>query len=68
MSRELDEFSRPFSASTIRAFSLPFVNAAEAITPFRRYLFSAYKYDQRLLKRLPKLSVFSGIRVLQLTK
>ena len=67
-SPELRRFSRSFASSTIRAFSLPFVNAAQAIVPLRRYLNSAYRYDYELLTRMPKLTVFSGIRVLQLTK
>jgi ubiquinone/menaquinone biosynthesis C-methylase UbiE len=67
-SPELEDFSRPFASRAIRAFSLPFVNAAQAIAPLRRYLFSAYKYDRRLLKQLPALTVFSGVRVLAVTK
>jgi ubiquinone/menaquinone biosynthesis C-methylase UbiE len=68
LSRELEDFCRPFTSSTVRAFSLPHVNAAEAIRPLRRYVFSAYRYDQRLLKMMPTLTVFSGMRVLHLIK
>jgi ubiquinone/menaquinone biosynthesis C-methylase UbiE len=67
-SPELQDFSRSFASSTMRSFSLPFVNVTQAIAPLRRYLASAYRYDHRLLTRMPALSVFSGIRVLQLTK
>jgi len=67
-SPELREFSRPFASSTIRAFSLPFVNAVQVIPPLRRYVFTAYRYDQRLLNWMPALTPYCGVRVLELTK
>jgi ubiquinone/menaquinone biosynthesis C-methylase UbiE len=67
-SPELTEFSRRFASCSIRAFSLPFVNVMQAVGPLRRYLFAAYKYDHRLLKRLPALTTFSGIRVMEVVK
>ncbi|HEY1912681.1 MAG TPA: methyltransferase domain-containing protein [Vicinamibacterales bacterium] len=68
ISAELQQFSRPFASSRTRAFSLPFVNAAQAIPSLRRHLTAAYRYDHKLLTRLPSLKVFSGIRVLELVK
>jgi ubiquinone/menaquinone biosynthesis C-methylase UbiE len=67
-SPELRQFSSRFTSSTIRAFSLPFVNAAQAIAPLRRFLMPAYRYDRKLLARMPALTVFSGIRVFKVTK
>jgi hypothetical protein len=65
---ELRQFSGLFQSSRMRPFSLPFVNAAQGIAPFRRYVMSAYKYDRTLLSRLPSLTPFAGIRVLELAK
>jgi ubiquinone/menaquinone biosynthesis C-methylase UbiE len=67
-SPELRQFSQPFASCAVRAFSLPFVNAASAIAPLRRYLHAAYRYDRQLLRRVPSLTVFSGIRVIEVTK
>jgi len=68
LSQELEDFSRPFSARTVRAFSLPFVNASEALPPLRRYIDPAHAWDRRLLKRIPALTRFAGIRVIHLVK
>ena len=66
LSQELEDFSRPFSGRTVRAFSLPFVNASEALPPLRRYIDPAHAWDRQLLKRIPALTRFAGIRVIHL--
>jgi hypothetical protein len=52
----------------MRPFSLPFVNAVQGIAPLRRYVMSAYRYDHKLLTRMPALTPFAGIRVVELAK
>ncbi len=65
---ELDTFSRDFTSRRVRAFSLPFVNAAQTIPALGRYVHAAYEYDKKLLARMPALTPFAGIRVVELTK
>jgi SAM-dependent methyltransferase len=67
-SAELADFCRPFASCESRAFSLPFVNTANAVAPLRRFLFSVYRYDGRLLRKVPALERFSGIRVIHAIK
>ena len=67
-SPELRQFGQSFSSSRMRPFSLPFVNAVQVIAPLRRYVMSAYKYDHKLLTRMPALTPFAGIRVVELAK
>jgi SAM-dependent methyltransferase len=67
-SAELADFSRPFASCQVRAFSLPFVNTAQVIPPLRRFVFSAYRCDQRLLSKMPALTRFSSIRVIHAVK
>jgi hypothetical protein len=65
---ELDAFSRGFTSRRVRAFSLPFVNAAQTIPALNRYVHAAYEYDRKLLARIPALTPYAGIRVVELTK
>src|SRR5262249_3055955 len=65
---ELARFADRFSARRVRAFSLPFVNLATAIPPFRRYVHGAYRLDGALLNRVPSLAAYAGIGVLELVK
>jgi SAM-dependent methyltransferase len=66
--RELQRFGSKFRSCTIRAFSLPFVNLVEAIPALRRHVASAHRLDDAMLKKIPSLTPFSGIRVFELTK
>jgi SAM-dependent methyltransferase len=67
-SAELDRFASRFRCQRTRAFSLPFVNLAQVLPPLRRYIHGAYRLDGAILRRLPSLAPFSGIRVLEVTK
>ncbi|MEA2463500.1 MAG: hypothetical protein QOJ98_1247, partial [Acidobacteriota bacterium] len=67
-SPELRQFGQSFSSSRMRPFSLPFVNAVQGLPPLRRYVMSAYRYDHKLLTRMPALTRFAGIRVVELAK
>jgi ubiquinone/menaquinone biosynthesis C-methylase UbiE len=66
--REVQRFASKFRSCSIRAFSLPFVNVAEAVPPLRRYQASAHWLDAAMLNKIPALTPFSGIRVFALTK
>jgi hypothetical protein len=65
---ELQRFAARFRSSSARAFSLPFVNAAQALPPLRRYIHPAYHLDGAILKRFPILTPFTGVRVLHVEK
>jgi len=65
---ELRRFSSRFRSSSIRAFSLPFVNLVSVVPALRRYVASAHRLDGAMLKKMPALTLFSGVRVLQVTK
>ncbi len=67
-SAELRRFAAPFRRARTRAFSLPFVNLTQAVPPLRRYIHGAYRLDGAILKRLPGLAPFSGIRVIEVVK
>jgi SAM-dependent methyltransferase len=67
-SAELHRFASPFSQRQIRAFSLPFVNLTQAVPTLRRYIHTAYRVDGAILSRVPGLTPFTGIRVLEVVK
>lgn len=67
-SPELQRFARPFASNSVRAFSLPFVSVTQVVPALRKYLHSAYHVDGAILRRLPALAPFSGVRVVTLTK
>jgi SAM-dependent methyltransferase len=67
-SRELTRFGERFSSHRVRAFSLPFVNLAQAMPALRRYVHEAYRLDGALLRRLPPLERYSAIRVIEIVK
>jgi ubiquinone/menaquinone biosynthesis C-methylase UbiE len=67
-SRELARFAHPFTRYRFRAFSLPFVNLTQAVRPLQRHIHRAYRLDSALLRRVPALAPFGGIRVIELVK
>jgi SAM-dependent methyltransferase len=66
--QEVAKFTAPFSACSVRAFSLPFVNIMQAVPLLRRCIHAAYRLDGALLKRAPGLKPYTGVRVLHVTK
>ena len=66
--RELERFAAPFASLHMRAFSLPFVNVAQVVPQLRRYIMPAYRLDGAILRQMPALERFSGVRVITLTK
>lgn len=65
---ELDAFGKPFVRLHTRAFDLPFVRAAHTFHPLRRFLRQAYRGDAGILRRVPQLTRFAGIRVAEFIK
>jgi ubiquinone/menaquinone biosynthesis C-methylase UbiE len=65
---EISRFADRFSSRRVRTFSLPFVNLAWAVPPFRKYIHDAYRLDGALLKRVPSLAAYAGIEVIELVK
>ena len=65
---ELATFGQSFSTMRVRAFTLPFVPLAMLIPRVRRNPDWWYALDGRLLRRLPFVAHYAGIRVLELTK
>jgi SAM-dependent methyltransferase len=65
---ELRTFAAPFRAVRTRAFGLPHVRLSEVVPQLRSLSPRAYALDARLLRALPALKHFAGIRVIELTK
>jgi SAM-dependent methyltransferase len=65
---ELDTFGKPFVRRRTRAFALPFVRAAHTFHPLRRFVHVAYRGDAGILRRVPQLTRFAGIRVAEFIK
>ena len=65
---DLDAFGKPFVRSHMRPFALPFVLAAHTVHRLRRYLPQAYRSDAGILRRVPQLTRFAGIRVAEFVK
>ncbi len=68
LDEEIAAFSSRFSGSRSRVFCLPFVQVASVIGISRRHLDRLYQYDARLLRNLPRLSKYSSVRVIEVTK
>ena len=67
-SAELREFATPFRTVSARAFALPHVRLARHLGLFKKRPDPLYRLDAALLKRYPKLELYSAVRVVQLVK
>ncbi len=65
---ELRNFARRFSSYRVRAFSLPYVNLAQVLPRVRRSINAFYRFDAKVLRRVPALAHYAGIRVFEVTK
>ena len=65
---ELQEFSRPFSNARVRPFLLPHVPLGLLLPIVRRQERRLYALDAALLRALPGLQHFAGIRVIEVTR
>jgi SAM-dependent methyltransferase len=65
---ELREFAAPFSAVRARAFTLPHVALGQKLPVVRNQVDRLYRSDRALLRAMPWLNYYAGIRVIELTK
>ena len=65
---ELEQFGRPFASARTLAFLLPHVQLASVLPVVKHQIYPLYNSDGALLKAVPALRHFAGIRVLELTK
>jgi SAM-dependent methyltransferase len=66
--RELRDFSRPFTSVRQRAFLLPHVAIGQKLPIVKRHVEFLYRSDAAMLRGMPALAHYAGIRVLELTK
>jgi SAM-dependent methyltransferase len=66
--RELREFAGPFSSMRARAFALPHVALGEHLPIVKKRIDRLYRCDAALLRRVPALEYYAGIRVIEVTK
>jgi SAM-dependent methyltransferase len=66
--RELRDFARPFSAYRARAFRLPHVAVGEALPFISKRPALLYRLDGALLRLLPGLAHYAGVRVIEVVK
>ena len=65
---ELHAFARPFSRVRVRAFALSHVAVGRVLPFVRRHVDLLYRLDGALLRALPALGYYAGIRVVEVTK
>lgn len=65
---ELREFAAPFTSTRSRAFNLPFVPLAEFLPIVKKRMDAVYRADRRLLRLVPALRSYAGIRVFEVVK
>jgi SAM-dependent methyltransferase len=67
-SAELERFSGRFQRYAMRAFWLPFVNVIHALPPLYGLIHRAHRLDAALLRRIPALERYAGLRVFEIRK
>lgn len=65
---ELRDFCAPFSAVRLRAFCLPHVQLGQVLPVVRKRVAALYRSDRALLRALPALSYYAGIRVIEICR
>jgi SAM-dependent methyltransferase len=65
---ELRSFAAPFSAVRIRPFGLPHVLLGQVLPVVKNQIDRLYRSDRALLRAIPALSYYAGIRVIEVTK
>jgi SAM-dependent methyltransferase len=66
--QEIRAFAAPFSAVQVRPFSLPHVLAGQVLPVVKNQVDRLYRSDRALLRAIPALSYYAGIRVIEVTK
>jgi ubiquinone/menaquinone biosynthesis C-methylase UbiE len=67
-SAQVVEFAAPFRKVSDRAFTLPHVRLAKHLGWFTKNVDPLYRLDAALLKRYPRLSLYSAVRVIELAR
>ena len=65
---ELLTFRQPFARARTRAFCLPHVLVGERLPGMRRRVRQLYEMDAAALRRVPALSYYAGVRVIEVVK
>ena len=65
---ELRAFASPFSTARVRAFGLPHVALGEILPLVRKRVDWLYRIDAAVLRAVPTLAYYAGIRVIEVTK
>jgi SAM-dependent methyltransferase len=65
---ELRSFGEGFSKYHARGFWLPYINLARILPIYDRLIHPMAKFDGMLLRRIPVLGYYAGVRVIELTK
>jgi SAM-dependent methyltransferase len=65
---ELHAFASRFAAVRVRAFGLPHVALGQFLPVVRRQVDRLYRFDSALLRAVPSLAHYAGIRVMEVTK
>ena len=67
-SAQVAQFAAPFRRVSARAFALPHVRLAHHLGWFKKKVDPLYRIDAVLLKRYPRLSTYSAVRVIELAR
>ena len=67
-SSQISQFAAPFRKVTDRAFTLPHVRLARHLGLFTKSVDRLYRIDAALLKRYPRLELYSAVRVIELAR
>jgi SAM-dependent methyltransferase len=65
---ELREFARPFASARVRAFCLPHVALGQKLPLVKTKVDLLYRSDRAIVRRIPALEYYAGIRVIEVTK
>lgn len=66
--KELEEFACGFSEYKSRAFSLPYISLARILPAARNLVHPLYRFDGRVLKKLPSLEHYATRKVIEMVK
>ena len=67
-SGQIADFAAPFRKVSDRAFALPHVRLARHLGWFTKNVEPLYRIDAALLKRYPRLALYSAVRVIELVR
>lgn len=65
---ELKEFASGFASYRVRSFYLPYISVAGLLPVVRNYVKPLVRFDQRMLRRFPRLEYYATVKVIELVK